>query len=411
MHRRSRVRAALLAAIATLALTSPVAAGDFRSDSTVTIGEGESIEDDLYVGAGTAIIDGTVNGDASVGGGTVQVNGTITGSLNVAGGTVEIFGDVNGAVRVSGGTVRIAGSVGRDVVAFAGTVTIDSPAEIAGDVAGGIGQLVLSGAVGGDLLVEGGMIQVSGSIDGSVDVGVDELTIASGAVVGGDVTYRSANEASIADGAVAGEVTREEPAAGEPQPSIVSENPIVTYLGTLLGMLLLGWGLLWVRPRLTIGSGAVLRTAPLLSLGIGFGTLIGQFVLIVILALAAVLVGILAGALGGAFVAVALVVLLLVVLAIIFASVPVAMAIGQRVLPGDRSPYLALLAGAAILSLVIVGASLLPALGALVFFCVWILGLGAFVVYGWRTRERPYVLVEPPPPTPAGPMPAANPPA
>jgi cytoskeletal protein CcmA (bactofilin family) len=405
----SRLRAALVAAVAAVAVASPVAAGDFRSDTTVTVDEGETIDDDLYAGANTVVIDGTINGDATVAGGTVRLNGTVTGSLNVAGGTVEVLGDVGGAVRVGGGTVRIAGSVGRDVVGFGGSVAIESSAEVAGDVAGGVGTLVVDGVVGGDVLAASGSISISGTINGSVDVEVDDLTITSGAVIGGDVTYRSDEEAGIATGAdIGGEIRREAPTAGRPQPSVVAENPIVSYLGALLGMLLLGWGLLAVRPRLTIGSAAVLRTAPLLSAGIGLVTLIGQFVVIVILILAAALVGVLAGALGGAFVVVAVVVLLLVILGIILASVPIAMAIGQLVLPGDRSPYLVYLAGAAILSLVVVGASLLPALGVLVFCIVWVLGLGAFVVYGWRTRERPYVLVEPPPP-PAGPVPEAPP--
>ncbi len=151
-----------------------------------------------------------------------------------------------------------------------------------------------------------------------------------------------------------------------------------------------------VRPRLTLGSADALRTAPLPSLGIGLAALIGQFVLIALLALVGVLLAIIAGPLGGAVVAVCVVVLLLIILAIIFSVVPIAMTIGRLVLPGDRSPYLEYLAGAAILALVVVASGYVPALGGLVFLIVWVLGLGAFVVYSWRTRERPYVLPEPP---------------
>ena len=394
MIRHARLRAALLAAVATLALTSPAAAGEFRSDETVTVGAGETIDDDLYAAAGTIILDGTVNGDATVAGGTVQVNGTVTGSLNIGGGTVEVLGVVEGAVRVAGGNVRIAGSVGRDVVAFAGNVVIDPGAEVAGDVAGGTGALVMNGAVGGDLLAGAGTLQIGGSVDGSVDAGVGDLTIESGAVLGGDVTYTSANEATVASGAqIGGEITRREPEVA-PQTSVVSDNPIVSYFGTLLGMLLLGWTLLALRPRLTLGSADVLRTSPLITAGIGLGALIGQFLLMLILILAAAVVGIIAGALGGAFIVLAIVLLLLMLLAIIFATVPVAMTIGRLLLP-DQSPYLAYLAGAAILSLVIVGSSFVPALGGLVFVLVWVFGLGAFVVYLYRTRDRPYLLVEP----------------
>jgi cytoskeletal protein CcmA (bactofilin family) len=410
MFHRSRIRAALLALFATFALTGPVAAGEFRSEQSVTVAEGESIDDDLYVAAGTVNIDGTVNGDATIAGGTVQVSGTVTGSLNIGGGTVDVTGDVTGAVRVSAGTVRIAGSVGRDVVAFGGNVTIASDAEVAGDVAGGVGTLVIDGAIGGDVVAGGGTIEISGTVDGAVDVSVGNLTIESGAVVGGDVAYTSAREATIADDAqIGGDVTRDEPAPGTPGDTgagaLIPDNPVVTYLGVLLGMLLLGWGMLAVRPRLTVGSADTLRTSPLLTVGVGLGALIGQFVLIAILALIGILLAIIAGALGGAVVAVGFVLLLLILLAIILSVVPIAMAIG-RLLLADRSPYLAYLAGAAILALLVVAGGYVAALGALVFFVVWLLGLGAFVVYAFRTRERPYVIDASPPATVAAAPPA-----
>ncbi len=410
MFHRSRTRAALLALFATFALTGPAAAGEFRSEQSVTVAEGESIDDDLYVAAGIVNIDGTVNGDATIAGGTVTVSGTVTGSLNVGGGTVDVTGDVTGAVRVSAGTVRIAGSVGRDVVAFGGNVTIDSSAEVAGDVAGGVGMLAIDGTIGGDVVAGAGTIQIGGTVDGALDVSVGDLTIESGAVVGGDVTYTSAREATIADDAqIGGETTREEPAAGTPGDTgggaLIPDNPIVTYLGVLLGMLLLGWGMLAVRPRLTLGSADALRTSPLLTVGVGLGALIGQFVLIAILALIGILLAIIAAALGGAVVAVGFVLLLLILLAIVLSVVPIAMAIG-RLLLADRSPYLAYLAGAAILALVVVACGYVPALGALVFFVVWLLGLGAFVVYVFRTRERPYLIDASPPATAAAAPPA-----
>ncbi len=407
MLRRSRARAAVLAALATIALASPVTAADIRTDRDVTVAAGETVDDDLYVAAGTVVIDGTVNGDVTIAAGTITVNGTVNGAVNAGGGTVDVRGEVTGAVRTSAGTVRIAGSVGRDVVVFAGNVTIEPTGQVAGDVVGTGGTLVVSGTIARDLLAAGGTIEVNGTIEGSVDVNVGQLTIASGAAVGGDVTYRSSNEADIADGTVSGSITRQEPPATWPGgTTVVSSNPILSYLGLLLGMLLLGWGLLALRPRLTLGSADALRTSPLLSVGVGLGAFIGQFIVITILVLLAVLVGILASALGGAFFAVALVVLLLVILAIILSTIPVALAIGRLIL-GDRSAYLAYLVGAAILALVLVAASLVPALGGLAFLCVWVLGLGAFVVYLWRTREQPYVLVEATAPPPA----AAAPPA
>jgi len=408
MRTRRLTRTSLLAVLAIVALTTPVAAGDFRATDNANVGEGETVDDDLYVGAGMVTIAGTVNGDATIGAGTVSVSGTINGSLNVAGGTVDVLGDVTGAVRVAGGTVRIAGTVGRDVVIVGGNASIEGDAEVGGDVAGAGGSITILGTVAGDLLAGAGVIQLLGSVDGSVDVSVQNFSIGEGAVVGGDVTYTSAAEAQIADGAeIGGDVVRREPEDGSAGPAI-AENPIVSYFGLLLGMLLLGFGLLWIRPRLVAGSAHALRSSPLPTLAIGVGVWIGQFVLVVLLFLLAAIIAALAGSIGGAFAGAAVVVILLIVLLLLLASVPVAMAIGLLVLPGDRSSYLRFLVGAAILSLILVLAGFLPVLGGILFLLVWILGLGAFFLYAWRTRREPMVLVTPTSPT--APPPAAAPP-
>jgi hypothetical protein len=295
--------------------------------------------------------------------------------------------------------------VGRDVVLFGGTATVESGAEIGGDLAGGTGTLTVVGTVAGDLLAGAGTIELVGTVNGEVNVGVGTLTLAPSAVVGGNLTYTSDQEANIADGAqIGGEVEQREPDAVGGG-SAISDNPVVSYLGLLVGMLVLGWGLLAVRPRLVVGSADALRNAPLPALGIGFVALIGQFVLLGLLVLVGVLFAALAGALGGGFFVAAIVVLLLIILLILLSSVPVAMAIGRAVLP-NASLYLAYLAGAAILCLILVAAGYVPILGGLLFLLVWILGLGAYILYAWRTRQEPYVMV-PPPAAPTTAPPAA----
>ena len=403
----------LLAVLGMALIAGPVAAGDFRGDDTINIPAGETVDDDLYAGAGTITIAGTVTGDATVGGGTVTVTGTIGGSLNVGGGTVDVLGDVDGAVRVTGGTVRIAGSVGRDVVVAGGTVTIDPGAEVGGDVAGGTGTLTMGGHIAGDLYAASGTTRLTPTavVDGSVDIAVDELIVESGAVVAGDLFYTSDREGQIA-GDVGGTIERREPPASLARSPLV-DNPLISYVGLLLGMLIFGWSLLAIRPRLVFGSSEALRTTPLPALGLGCAAWIAQFLLIGFLLLIGAVLAAFAGAVGGAFLAAALVVFLLLVILLILSSVPVAMVIGRLVLRGDTSAYLVYLAGAAILAAVIVIAGLAPGLGGIVSLVVWILGLGAFVLYLWRTRRQPYPVepVAPPPPVSEPPWPAPAAPA
>ena len=409
MHIRQLFTSIALTLLAVLTIAGPVAAGDFRTGQSASVGESESIDDDLYVAAGTVTIAGTVNGDATIGAGNVTVTGTVTGSLNVAGGVIDVSGDVEGAIRVSGGTVRIAGSVGRDLVTFGGTTTVEAGAEIAGDVAGAGGMLTIAGTVSGDVLAAAGTLEITGTVEGSVETQVGDLVIGADATVAGDVTYTSAREARIADGAtIGGSVERNEPdqtPGGGGQP-IVTVNPIVSYLGIVLGLLLLGFGLLLVRSRLAVGSGEALRTAALPALGLGLVTCIGQFLLVVFLVIAAILFALLAGPLGGAFGVAAVIVTMLIVVLLFVSAVPVAMAVGQLVLARSDSPYLQYLVGAAILGVVLVACGFVPILGGVVFLLVWILGLGAFVVYLWRTRNEPTSTITTTT-APAAPAPAA----
>src|SRR2546421_6319283 len=72
------------------------AAADLRQGSDVTIGSGETVNDDIYAGAGTVSIDGTVNGSVIAGGGTITVTGTVTRDLIVGGGTINVSGHIGG---------------------------------------------------------------------------------------------------------------------------------------------------------------------------------------------------------------------------------------------------------------------------------------------------------------------------
>jgi hypothetical protein len=260
-----------------------------------------------------------------------------------------------------------------------GTVTITQSATVAGDVAAGVGTLTMAGQVGGDMLAGAGTMEVTGSVEGSLDLGVEALTIGPGARIGGDVVYTSDREATIDGSAeIGGETTRRTPQRDPAEGPGFADNPLFSFLGILLGLLVLGWGMLFVRPRLLIGSGEQVRRSPLLALGAGLATCLGQVLLVIALFILAALFGAFAGALAGAFAAPAIIVILLIVILAIVAAVPLVMAVGNLVLRGDASSYLAYAVGAVIWAAVLTLVGLVGSgLDVLVFLLIWILGLGA----------------------------------
>jgi len=74
-----------LLAILVLTFTRPASAFDGRSGENIVIKSDEVIDDDLYVTAGTFVLDGTVNGDLIVVGQTLTINGKVDGDVMAAG--------------------------------------------------------------------------------------------------------------------------------------------------------------------------------------------------------------------------------------------------------------------------------------------------------------------------------------
>ncbi len=95
---------------------------------------GDTIDDDVTVTGGNAVIDGVISGDLAVLGGTVDVNGTVTGDVAVFGGNLEMNGFIDGDAVVLGGNIRNKGTIDGDLHVIGGTVYLDSASAINGDV-------------------------------------------------------------------------------------------------------------------------------------------------------------------------------------------------------------------------------------------------------------------------------------
>jgi cytoskeletal protein CcmA (bactofilin family) len=95
---------------------------------------GDTIDEDVTVTGGNAVIDGVISGDLAVMGGAVDVNGTITGDVAVFGGNLEMNGYIDGDAAVLGGNIRNKGTIDGDLHVIGGTVYLDSASAVNGDV-------------------------------------------------------------------------------------------------------------------------------------------------------------------------------------------------------------------------------------------------------------------------------------
>ncbi|MFK7803988.1 MAG: hypothetical protein AB8G95_20305 [Anaerolineae bacterium] len=160
----------LFLAIVLFGLTSGSAeAADFKTEDNYTLAAGETLNDDLFVSANTATIDGDIDGDLFVSGNDVTINGNVSGNVFAGGDMVVISGNVAGDVFAAGREFILTGSAD-DVRIGAGFVTID-------------------GDIRGDLMVGSGNVKINGVIGNDAFVGTESLSFSESAKIGGKLSY------------------------------------------------------------------------------------------------------------------------------------------------------------------------------------------------------------------------------
>jgi cytoskeletal protein CcmA (bactofilin family) len=239
----------LVATVILVGMVPGVAAAEERTGGSVTVGENETVSEDL-----TAI------------GGSIAVRGTVDGDIQAFGGDVVIEegAEVTGDVQATAGSVRLNGNITGDVTVTSGYVSVGQP-----------------GSIGGVLNASTGSVVIAGSVDGDTKLGAESITLAPTATFGGDVEYNVGDDGEFTNNSAS--------VAGE-----VSENPdldagggfgfdlgIPDFSGPVLGAfgfvsnLAIGALLLLVVPKTSGRIGETVSESPLVTGAVGLGTFIG----------------------------------------------------------------------------------------------------------------------------------------
>ncbi len=333
----SRVRKGLaILAILLLSLfwLVPVAwAAEFKGGEEVIIGPDEVIEDDLYVGAGTIKIEGTIKGDLVAAGGEIIVNGTVEGDFIAAGGYITINGDIEDDVRIAGGTLTLGPNarIGDDVLAAGYSFDATAGSSIGGSLFWGGYQAKLAGDVEEDFNGGMGALEIAGSIEGNVEVDVGEadpdleatmpffqmwmpapmmapgFRVAEGAEIGGNLTYTSGSEGEIDSRAeIAGGIAYQTPV---PSPVEVEKVKVVTQqqialnwfldqLRRFIALLAIGLLLVWIVPGPVREAATALQTRPWGSLGWGVLVVVSVCIVVPVVAFLVIVLDLIFGGLG-----------------------------------------------------------------------------------------------------------------
>jgi cytoskeletal protein CcmA (bactofilin family) len=358
--------------------------GSLVTTNIFVVSEEDPITEDVYVTSQRVIVDGLIDGDLTAFSGNVTINGTVTGDLiafSSATVTVNEGARVGGALRGAAVNFTLRGEVGTDVFVSAASVVVEETGEVGRDVMAFGGVLRVEGTVGRD--VRGRTIRtvVDGSVAGDIDVATQKFEVGAGAVVGGDILYRSPVNASVDPGAtISGTVTRLPTQSNFVYGVILSLANIVGFLGFVVAGLV---ALLVLRGSGARATGAML-TKPIRSFLYGLAAVLAVPAAIVVLA--ATLVGI----------PLAILLVVSVVAAFIIGPVPAVTALGNRILVRRGGLFGAFIVGAIIWRF---GISVIPVVGGFLYLVGLIWGVGAWIVGFIDTRRQE--------PVPVGLLPAA----
>lgn len=256
---------------------------------------------DVIVMGGDVSLDGQVGGEILAAGGHVEVDGKVNGGAVAMGGSVDIDGKITGPVLAVGGRVTTNGTIDRDLKILGGKVLLD--AVVNGDLlvaAGDIklietsvvmgkawltgGRVSTRGMVAGNLRIGARNIVIGGEVTGDVIVEGVEVTVLPSAIIRGDFTYSSPNEAEInADAKIGGDVVFHRTDA--PRHTVGFAFAAIGFVSLIGvgGVILLGTILLLVCPNASIAAARNVGGRPWAALGLGFAILVTVPVLIFIL--------------------------------------------------------------------------------------------------------------------------------
>jgi cytoskeletal protein CcmA (bactofilin family) len=237
------------------------------TDTEKTVTKRGTVSDDFYVAGGTVDIDADIAGDLVVSGGDLLIGHRIQADVMAAGGMVNLRGEIMDDVRAAGGEVTIDATIGDDLVAAGGKVRVSSGASVGGEAWLAGGDVLMAGTVNHGVFIGAGKIQIAGTVHGDVTLEGGEIDILKGAVIEGNLNYKSPHEANIhPEAKITGNIDYKPSEWGHPQRGYE--------FFFFISILVAGIVMFFLFPGYTISAADRISAEPWKSLGIGFMLLI-----------------------------------------------------------------------------------------------------------------------------------------
>lgn len=326
-----------------------------------------------YLTGGEVRINQPVRADLYAAGGTVVIAESVAEDATLAGGRIGVMAAVGQDLRVTGGKISIDARVGGDLLAAGGNISVSPASQVGGDVILAGGEVGFAGQAMRDIKLTGGKLVLAGEVKGNARLYGQDIRLAPGARILGDLTYASRNPLSDQELAlVAGNVTREEDAPGHSNVAVSGwMHPLF-----FISMLACGSILFLVFPNAVKGAEQIIRHTPLKSLALGLVMLFALPPMAILFMIT--VIGIPIG--FGLMLAYPVLLLLGYLCAAVFVGHAIAHALKQSGKTGTTWQVVFLASALLLFSL----AASIPVLGGMLVFLVALMGTGALVQWLYR---------------------------
>ncbi len=174
----------------------------FKAGNVLSVNPSETIRDNVYVAGGNVVVSNTIDGDLFVVGSMLFVSAKVDQDITLAGGTIIVSGASGEDIRVGGGNITIGGNFSGELMLAGGQIIITPDTQIKKDsyIAGG--GVTFNGKEEGDLTIAAGTVFINGTIEKNLKIkNAKEIKIGSGAVIKGNLEYFALSEAVVENGA------------------------------------------------------------------------------------------------------------------------------------------------------------------------------------------------------------------
>ena len=190
-------------------------AAGLEAGNNVYVSKDQIISGNFFATGDTITIDGTISGDLISAAKTINVNGRVDGDIISVAQNINVTGEVGGNIRAVANSINLNGSVDRNISVMAEDLVLGPNANITWDALIMAINTEMRGKIEGGLSGRIAQGLIAGRIGKNVNLNLansnkQSLTIASEAVIGGDLNYTSKEDANISSGSsITGKITKE----------------------------------------------------------------------------------------------------------------------------------------------------------------------------------------------------------